>query len=905
MIQMRGNKKSFLLLILILLGISTSLFPESIALAASQNKRLYIDFENGSFSDTLLAKSYQSMQSFSFNKDPSNYLNGTISSYTINVNGSNVKTCSSSCGSTITGSFIGNTEKVYAQDSTNPGHQIYRVPNGLRWEHKGEKSPIFQFDSPNSAPGLIPEAGYIRQPNEAFPDTAPTPYNGFKAPGNDLRYSAGVVLSDALDFDPKPTMDGAAVTRSYDAQLKSSFRTTKSDAIGKIGPIITNDKVDMSTLILIGASQTQSLNGIEPYFWGNKDGKNEIAVRRILDVECAADPISCHVEVPPDDPTIVPRNYGELDNYVMEVATDWEANTYTFVGYVDITYVPPLKPDLKAIEIKPSASCVEVGQTINLQYSYKNIGPHTAVSFSVEFKSNGSLIGSPDTVSGASNGVLLGKTVYHTFTSTAPVDFMLVVDPMNAIGEDPETLSNNSISLTVTPQASCSGGGHGCPAPFTGTIRTEKPMIAWKQYNVVFGKLSDTSVDYTYRFRFKQNGDFVDIPSSGWYTKHGTEEDQIFQYSSSGYPGSLQSGNVDVEFVVKDTSGCISVIPGATFTIGANITNPPTLDVAWYKASNPSVPVSEVVQGEQVIMKAINIHDSDPGDIITLQWDFTKSTPWMQGLPATYGWPIPLKQQQYAGITASVKGAHQTCVRATDSDGSSSPLMCAFLDVIGPDPKAVIDIGGWLKEGRRIELSGEQSSSPKGSALTYMWTVEPVIGQTLGTMGDIQYISPLSGKFKDFKTSKQGTYQVTLKVIDNEGLTGTTFKIIEVAPDLPPIVDIDGNSVATRQWLDRGLGTFTIVGTATSPDQDIIAKRYWSFAYDANNNGVFDEQATSEIDEDALVVGWEYPYSLGTDTLIITNLGGHSLLLKGEHVGKYLTQLRAVEIPDQPTDLIH
>jgi hypothetical protein len=902
---MRGNKKYFslVMLIFVIFELSTSFFPESTTLAASQNKRLYIDFENGSLSENLLAKSYQSLHSYSLNKDASSYVNGTITAYTINVNGSIVKTCASLCGSNITGTFNGNTEKVYAQDATNPGHQIYRVPNGLRWEHKGEKTPIFQFDSANPVPGLIPTVGYIRQPSDAFPDLTSTPYNGFETPGNDLRYSAGVVLNDAIDLDSKPSMDGAAVTRSYDAQLNSAFRTSQIDAVGKTGPIVTNDKVDMSTLILVGASQSQPQNGIEPYFWGNRDGKNEIAVRRKLDFECADDPISCHVEVPPDT-SIVPKNYGELDNYVMEVLTDWEAKTYTFIGYVDINYEPPINPDLKAIEIKPSASCVEVGQTINLQYAYKNIGPNTSASFTVEFKANGTVEGTPDTVNGANNGVLLGKTVSHTFSTAAPVDFTLSVDPSNAVGEDFGTLANNSISITITAQNSCSGGGPGCPAPFTGTVRTDKSTIAWKQYNVVFGKVSDPSTDYTYRFRFRQNGDYVDIPSNGWYPKHGAEEDQIFQYSG-GYPGSFQSGNVDVEFVVKDASDCISVISGTSFTIGPKITNPPTLEVAWYKASNPSVPVTEVVQGEQVIMKAFNIQDADPGDMVTLQWDFTKSTPWISGLPTTYGWSIPYKQTQYTGITASVQGSHKACVKGTDSDGSSSAYMCAFLDVVGPDPVAVIDVTGWLKEDRRIELSGSRSSSPKGSTLTYNWTIAPVAGQTLGTLSDISYISPLTGKLKDFKTSKLGKYKVTLLVVDTEGLMATTFQIVDVGPDLPPIVDIGGNSTATRQPSDRGLGTFTVIGTATSPDQDIISKRYWSFAYDANNNGVFDEPATSEMDEDALIVGWEYPYNSGSETLIITNSGGHNLLLKGAHVGKYNTQLRAIEIPGQPTDLIH
>ncbi len=34
----------------------------------------------------------------------------------------------------------GKQQTVYGKMDTNPGHYIYRLPSGKRWEHKGEKN---------------------------------------------------------------------------------------------------------------------------------------------------------------------------------------------------------------------------------------------------------------------------------------------------------------------------------------------------------------------------------------------------------------------------------------------------------------------------------------------------------------------------------------------------------------------------------------------------------------------------------------------------------------------------------------------------------------------------------------------------------------------------------------------
>lgn len=177
-------------------------------------------------------------------------------------------------------------------------------------------------------------------------------------------------------------------------------------------------------------------------------------------------------------------------------------------------------------------------------------------------------------------------------------------------------------------------------------------------------------------------------------------------------------------------------------------------------------------------------------------------------------------------------------------------------------------------------------------------------GETQGTLADLTYINPLTGKLKDFKTSKLGQYKISLIVTDTEGLTGEAVEIIDVAPDLDPIASNTANSRATRELSDGGLATYTIEGTVMSIDQDIISKRFWYFSYDANNDKSFnDAETTTAIDEEALIIGWEYTYMAGSEPLIVTKTNAHILTLKGKHVGGYQWRLQGIEIPGQPTDL--
>ncbi|MCU6793752.1 hypothetical protein OB236_16730 [Paenibacillus sp. WQ 127069] len=580
---------------------------------------------------------------------------------------------------------------------------------------------------------------------------------------------------------------------------------------------------------------------------------------------------------------------------------------YPKLEAVAYTAAPTAKVDL-SVPTLTGPSCIEAGKSATFKYSITNSGPATSSPFKVKISADGVEI-ITHTFNGIGTTTEDGTFTYQ-FSAPGTKGITVLANSDNSLDE--ESTTNNTKTESFTASANCNGGGTdpggcslgaGCPGEWKGTLKVHYPTIEWKNpndFNVTLTDPANGCTAVTGRFRVSQGNNAY---AYGWTPIVGGKDTIGFAWQMAGstsYPGNIGAGNVIVMYDVEDSCGRISLIGPEPFEI-IKVAGAPTVQVDWYKTST-GAKTSSVVQDDYVFVKAAATDSKN--EKVTLSWTFTGSTSWLAGLPAFMGWTSPLNKMQYSNITASVKGTHQVCVTGTNESGISAKA-CSYLDVIGPEPVAVIDVGGWLKEGRRIELSGEKSSSPRDMALTYAWTIAPIAGQTTGTQAEIEYIQPLSGKLKDFKTPKLGNYLVTLVVTDTEGLTGSATKTVEVKPDLPPIVDIAGNNKAGRDIANRGLATFTVLGTGLSVDQDIIVKRLWSFAYDGNNDGIFNEGETAEIDEDSLVIGAEYPYTSGTESFLIAKTGVHIVELRGQHVGKFNIKLRVVEAPGQPTDLVH
>ncbi|MEK3911135.1 CARDB domain-containing protein [Paenibacillus sp. FSL H7-0331] len=580
-----------------------------------------------------------------------------------------------------------------------------------------------------------------------------------------------------------------------------------------------------------------------------------------------------------------------FDNWTIKV----RGNTYKYpkLKAYATTGPPATNPDL-TVNSLTGPGCIESNVSAHFKYTIENKYVAVSKGFKTSISVDGISIATHDFPTGIGITTLTGEFDY-TFSANTMKSITIFVDSNDDINEGSNN-NNNSLTVNFTAVNHCMEES----PDLVVELSVRFPVIEWKDMNIfevdIKNPNNSTCTPVEGRFAIEQGTKAYQYP---YRPVSGMTDDIPFAWNGTKYPGDMAAGNVKVYYALLDSCGKTAYAGPKSFEI-IKTAGAPTVSLAWYDTST-NQEVIEVVQGANVYLKP-TISDSR-NEKVTRLWNFNNGSPWVAGLPLAQGWSSPLNAAQYNNITASEKGSHKVCVTGTNESGVSA-TGCSILYVIGPEPTAVIDVSGWLKEDRRIQLSGERSSSPKHSTLTYAWSINPVAGETQGTLADLTYINPLTGKLKDFKTSKLGQYKISLIVTDTEGLTGEAVEIIDVAPDLDPIASNTANSRATRELSDGGLATYTIEGTVMSIDQDIISKRFWYFSYDANNDKSFnDAETTTAIDEDALIIGWEYTYMAGSEPLIVTKTNAHILTLKGKHVGGYQWRLQGIEIPGQPTDL--
>jgi hypothetical protein len=767
----------------------------------------------------------------------------------------------------------------------NPGYfQWFRDPNQKVW--------MFDYDD-SAADGGLTHRFYRNKDNAVYPAPPPTsclqhkqgmPYGTL--PVYPSGYESTVTYCDSAYDYREGTLNVTELNVLSAPTLKINF----SDAV-HVEFNTTDFQLDDS-----GTLSAANITGLSTDYIDVSTRKYRFNFTTLF---------STTPDEPPDDTP---------DGRVLTWYSNWKIKltgyvySYPKLQAVAYTSVPTVKTDLSVPDLT-GPSCIEAGTIMTYTYKITNSGPATSNAFKVKISADGTEIITQTFASGIGKETKSG-TFSYKFSAAGDRSITVFADSDHALDED--STSNNSKTVVFTAKADCSGGGgtdpggcslgSACPGTLTGTLTVHYPEITWKNMNdfqVTINNPASGCAAAKGRFTVSQGSNQY---AYGWTTITNSDT-APFAWGMdhySGYPGDIVEGSVRVIYTVQDTCGQYSIIGPGNFIIVKPAASKPTVELDWYSQST-GTKITEAVQDDYVFLKASKSDSNNEN--VTLAWNFTSSTPWTAGLPSKYGWATPMTAIQYSGIQAEEKGTHKVCVVGTNESGLSSSSVCAYLDVVGPEPVAVIDVSGTLKEDRRIRVDGGRSTSPKNLDLTYAWTIAPVAGETAAVQSDIQTIAPLTGVKKDFKTPKLGHYKVTLVVTDTVGLTGTAAQMVDVAIDLPPVATIAGNSVTSRQLADRGLAIFTLLGSALSVDSDIISKRYWSFTYDANNDGVFNESETVEIDEDALNLGWEYTYYAGSEPFIISKTGNHIVNLKGSHVGKYRTNLRVIEIPGQPTDL--
>ncbi|MGF7033413.1 hypothetical protein J2T17_004361 [Paenibacillus mucilaginosus] len=821
-----------MLLVLTVQLIIPVFYIKNINAGAIEKKRFNINFQNGQLqegSEPLgIFRSPNSTWSKAING--SDLVTGRIISVTPIVGEGQTANPINPVNNQFNIEITGKKQTVYGQAITNPGHQIYRLPNSRRWEHKGAQIPIFQFEGQTSGfpgyPGYIPEAGFIRQEGNVFADKNLTPYNGPGTPGNDLRYQNGTEPNGLNDRLKDSTWNGAAVTRSYDPSPPNNFFDGKGSGVKQV----SLSDIDPGSIRLVGASPW--VKKMDPFAWGYTNNpatgtlSNQIAVRRILNEVCNDDPNDCMIETA--NPTPVT---GQLNNYVMAVNTDWEAFSYLYVGAVEITYELPAGPDLAALSLKIDKACYASGDTVKIQYEYQNIGVSTDKAFSVQIKSDATIL-KTDTVKGAAQGVTLKGEVDYKVASSVVKQITLVVDSGNAV-DGAADRGNNTKMINLVPSDSCDPPPLG-PEVVKADFNIEKtPKIPYGEDNG-FQPVIEVS-----------GGDGCSVKEVFWTATQGAKK-HTWTYTQAAavafagppYPGGMGGGMVSVTMKVTTTCGTVKEAGPKSFEIYLPPgNNPPVFDAAFFDGGTTTFypPIQQVTLGTVVDLGIVHDTTSDPntpydpdGDGIVYTWDFKNSpSEWLRNLAEEKDYWV--HDEHFKLLKANVLGVHKVNVSAIDTRGADGGTKTVTLEVVAPNPVPVITLPPKVVEGRPFtpDISCERSYSPdarKGVKIaSCTWT----------------------GKEPMYPSA--GDYPITLEVTDSKGLKSLepAQVTLPVQPDLPPIVQLDNPGYGVRN------STMYFRDTSYSPDNDPIETHTTKLACDRNNNGLNSDDPAIVVVRDA------------------------------------------------------
>ncbi|MEB2301640.1 Ig-like domain-containing protein [Lysinibacillus xylanilyticus] len=213
------------------------------------------------------------------------------------------------------------------------------------------------------------------------------------------------------------------------------------------------------------------------------------------------------------------------------------------------------------------------------------------------------------------------------------------------------------------------------------------------------------------------------------------------------------------------------------------------------------------------------------------------------------------------------------------------------IKVIPPTPRADMKVGGTLKQNRKVKIDSN-SSSPKYFPITESYfTIEPLEGQSIDSIYTLS--TKISKTDKALKVSNEdhlellfketGQYKVYHYVRNKAGLSDDTDEIITIEADQIPKADFTAVTTLFREEVkeqpEHSSAVIKITDKSSSPD-DKIGKRIWTYKYDTNNNGNFNDEESILIDD------------TNKEQVEIPNV---------EKVGKYQIELEVFEDFGQPT----
>lgn len=805
-------------------------------------QKKYINFQNSLVQDLDPKDFYSSLSQISLSLDLTG--GGPIKSYKVfqkDASGNDVMIANgTSLPTNQLNITVNGVEQIYyGERETNPGHHIYRLPNGKRWEHKGEKTEAIQF---------IPDDSTIYNGVTTFPGVIPHPSTGkvtYRFGGGqvnaaeyaDLRYQPGATDSSGLsdEMSRNDSMAGAAVTHAYSAPSPEKFYPSKVDDNGNLlrtpdmtkKPEITLAQIAKSSIKIINAkpSTTFPNSPPEPFYWGpsrSVPGTGEVKVRRMLTSSLQED-LDYMAEYDPGyNQTTGP--FGVDRNYYMIVDTVWQATTYMYSAYVEVEY-DLTKPDLIPVDLK-HVGPLKLGEPATFNYVFKNISKDiTNQSFSILFQDR-----------------TTGQTIYKTSFSNAPLN----QDITGSFQYTPIRPGTLLVGFFVDSDKNIDEGNTGGednnykPFDFPLDIGIDGDFKILPGNTIKYRDLFElepidfkipngcTFTGHRYKFSYNSQESLSNVVSS-------QTEKSSFPYPN-GRPFYFDEGLNYISLKIMTSCGETGWIKEKPLRVIADPDNdPPYFKAGWFH--NPDrrgkTPPQYVLLNDMVNVRIIYDETSTPpspsdpnNDLIRYRWDFEGSdNPWIQkvGREIKENYGSGMNEEGYFSIKADTPG--NFFVRVTGDDGRGGTLTTsASLTVMEPNPIPVCSAPAEVKENRPVpagSIHGDKSWSPAGRAIDHskdVW-INKLDKYPNGTLEDV-------------------TATVTLqKVTDSSGLEskGISTCTIIVHPDLPPIAKIPVPSVGIRNQ------KIHIPNQSYSPDGDIVVFMSYKYKYDSNNNGFADD----------------------------------------------------------------
>ena len=385
---------------------------------------------------------------------------------------------------------------------------------------------------------------------------------------------------------------------------------------------------------------------------------------------------------------------------------------------------------------------------------------------------------------------------------------------------------------TPTPTATPSPGAK----PTLGIDASPKSVIVGQSYSVIdkcgFASPATGIAQWTVTETFKAKGSSTETFVFG--PKTITNAGDFFKSYTKNQEGEY---TYYISKVVDNKGNTTDGVVSVTVKVDSGATPTPTPPANIPPVAVISAPL-QVMAGENANISGRGSYDPD-GTIVEYIWEIQ-------------GNAIPITDPS-GNTYYNTPGTYSIELWVVDNKGATGYAK-KYIKVLPPTPTAVIEVTGNKKENRKVTITAIKSWSPERFPIDHAkttWTIVPISG--MAYTSDVKYLGTLNGsKSKDMIFKKTAAYKITLTVTNTAGNSDTTEQIIDIAPDLPPVVNFTVTREALRDYVDsngKAYGKLMITDMSYSPDGDMIGKRKWLFRYDANNDGNFSDEPFTLISD--------------------------------------------------------